>query len=251
MLGVTLTEIELLVRNLQDDNRDTRSSAALKLGKLGQSATVDDLIQALMIEPDLNVQEDITWALSQFNHAAVSGLFTCLEDSSEEIRHRAVHTLGKLNTEKAVDALIRALRDVSPKVRYKATVALGQIKDVRALPALIKTIGDPLLEVSQGASDALTEFDSAAIDHLVVALEDRSDTIKEAAANLLGVIASPLAVEPLIAALSDLSTDVRVAAAISLGLIGDERAMIPLHTLRDDPDVRVKAAASKALELLG
>lgn len=245
-----MTSIEPLITHLQDDDRDQRSTAALQLGKMGQVNAVDALIQALFVETDLNVQEDITWALNQLKQAAVPKLITFLNNESDEIRHRATHTLGKLKSVQATDVLVAALRDPSPTVRYKATVALGQVKDARAISALIQALDDPVLEVSQGASDTLMEFAIEAAPYLVNALQAPSETIRESAAHLLGVIASPLALEPLIAALADVSPDVRVAASISLGMMGDKRAENPLQSLLDDSDGRVSIAAKKALKLL-
>ncbi|MCI0711547.1 MAG: HEAT repeat domain-containing protein, partial [Chloroflexi bacterium] len=173
-----MTNIEPLLALLRNADRNDRSAAALQLGKIGQGSAVDSLIQALFAETDLNVQEDITWALNQLKQVAVPELIAFLNNESDEIRHRATHTLGKLKSVQATNALITVLHDTSPAVRYKATVALGQIKDVRAIPALIQALDDPVMEVSQGASDALVEFDTEAVTYLVDALQVSSETIR-------------------------------------------------------------------------
>ncbi|HMK47068.1 MAG TPA: HEAT repeat domain-containing protein [Methanocella sp.] len=67
------------------------------------------------------------------------------------------------------------------------------------------------------------------------------------AARALGEIGDPRSEDPLIKALENRSDSVREAAAIALGKIGDERAIEPLAGLKADKYFRVRTCATSSI----
>jgi HEAT repeat protein len=74
---------------------------------------------------------------------------------------------------------------------------------------------------------------------------------RQAAAEQLATIRTPVAVEELVRALDDVSLRVREEAARALGEIGDERAVTPLVVKLTDPSSGITNAAATALGKIG
>ncbi|MBL8155592.1 MAG: HEAT repeat domain-containing protein [Anaerolineae bacterium] len=234
-----------LIAQLQDAQPNVRSKAALGLGQLGDPQAIEALIGTLCHDPELNVQEDATWALVRIGAAAVEPLIHALSDPSAAARHNAAHTLGKIGDGRAVDGLIGALRDGDAPVRLKAAYALGQIGDGRAAQGLVDLLADPDLNVRWMAVEVLERL--KAVEAVLPALGHAEADVREQAAAILGLIGDRRAAEGLIRAARDETWEVRVAAIQALGEIGDQDALLSLGDLRDDPDARVRAMVTKML----
>jgi HEAT repeat protein len=186
---------------------------------------------------------------------------------------------------KAVPALIDALQDASPGVRSVAIAALGRIGDSLAAEPLIDMLGDSEVQVRMDAAKALEDIGEAAVDPLILALNESDNNAKEAAAMALGRIGEPRSIEPLIwafrnadgkvrhAAVKALAAmngslavpalisiledqeskaDLRADAAFALGEMDDSGARDPLiRAMADDGDSRVRMSAALALKSIG
>ena len=93
--------IESLIEDLEDENSNTRESAAMLLGNTGDSQAVEPLIEAL-------------------------------KDEDDDVRQWAARALGNIGDSRAVEPLIEALEDEDYNVRISAAGALGNIGDSRA-----------------------------------------------------------------------------------------------------------------------
>jgi HEAT repeat protein len=85
----------------------------------------------------------------------------------------AIEEIGK----PAVPALIQALSDKKPEVRWESARALGAIQDDRSAPALVQALMDVSFEIRWLAAEALIALEEKAIDPLMKALEQQSDSI--------------------------------------------------------------------------
>jgi HEAT repeat protein len=90
----------------------------------------------------------------------------------------------------------------------------------------------------------------AAVDGLLVALEDADPGVRGYAAASLGKLRSRRAVPALIDVAGDRQPDVRMQAVTALGKIGDSRAKPALNTALRDPDECVRSQAEWALGAL-
>jgi HEAT repeat protein len=237
-----MTETIALLEALHDPDNHTRSRAALKLGDLREVAALDALVQALAVEADLNVREDMTWALVRLGEAAVPPLIAILRAPHAAARHNAAHTLGKIGDVRAVDGLSAALRDSDEAVRLKSAFALGQIGDARAIPALLGLLGGDLRDV-QMLNEVLPGFGAAAVPAVAAALKDERLEAREQAADLLGMIGESAAVPALTQALDDAAWQVRFSAVSALGELGAGKAAV---SLVDDENPQVRAMARRA-----
>jgi HEAT repeat protein len=109
-----------LIALLGDPNADTAREAAVALGKSGDTAAVEPLIDVMM------------------NRHAVH---------SVTVRSAAAKSLGQLADRRAIAALLLAVHDPVPEVGAEAALALGAIGDERAIEPLLNIVrnaGDPV-----------------------------------------------------------------------------------------------------------
>jgi protein-S-isoprenylcysteine O-methyltransferase Ste14 len=97
---------------------------------------------------------------------------------------------------------------------------------------------------------ALEGMGERAVDPLIDLLHDRDPSLREIAANTLGVLGSERAVAPLIASLADPDGNVRCWAAGSLGRLRAEEAVAPLTRMLDTPG-SARHSAAVALGRIG
>lgn len=90
----------------------------------------------------------------------------------------------------------------------------------------------------------------AAVDGLLVALEDADPGVRGYAAAALGKLHSRRAVPALIDVVRDNQPEVRMQAVTALGKIGDSRSRRALNTALHDPDECVRSQAEWALDAL-
>lgn len=105
--------LQAILAELRDTNKDKRRTAVMKLGMLGGDDAVRALIRTLE-----NEYEDLI------------------------VRGRAALLLGKVGDNTAVDPLIRALDAPGYQTPLYAAESLGRLGDKRAIPALRYLLGN-------------------------------------------------------------------------------------------------------------
>jgi HEAT repeat protein len=118
-----------ILSELRDTNKDKRRTAVMKLGMLGGDDAVRALIRTLE-----NDYEDLI------------------------VRGRAAMMLGKMGNKSAVAPLIRALEAPGYQTPLFAAEALGRLGDIRAVT--------PLLQVAEHSRDRLQETALEALGRL-------------------------------------------------------------------------------------
>lgn len=129
MSDPNLADLNIILSELRDMNKDKRRTAVMKLGMLGG----DDAIRALIRTLE-NEYEDLI------------------------VRGRAAMMLGKVGDRTAVSPLIRALDAPGYKTPLYAVESLGRLGDVRAIP--------PLVFIAENGRDRLQEAAITALDKL-------------------------------------------------------------------------------------
>jgi hypothetical protein len=158
---------------------------------------------------------------------------------------------GRAADERAIAPLIRFLRDYDVETRRTAAVALGQFADDRAIAALSEAIGREWdVEARRCAVAGLGHADNiAVIPTLIIALSDRAETVRDTAAEALGVV-GPIAVPTLLDILRhhNQRLTMREGAAMALGRIADASAIAPLIDILRSPEyLTLRRAAVGAL----
>jgi HEAT repeat protein len=118
---------------LKDANPDIRRQAALGLGAAGQSAAAPDLIAALDLEQDGDVEQSLITALGKVGTPlAVQRLVAATKAGSlfkrrpTALRIAAVNALGEAGTPEAIETLRRLREDRNEDVRGAAERALRE-----------------------------------------------------------------------------------------------------------------------------
>jgi HEAT repeat protein len=223
------TDVQLLVKALQDQDVSVRRNAAASLEGLGKAANaaVPALIDTLS-DPDANVRRNAAAALEKYREkaeVAIPTLIKLLNDDEPAVRQVAAKTLGGLKAKAApaVPTLVAIADDEDPYVRYQAHLALHQIvRDVKTVdPSLINALKNKnsrIRFVAAVALGAMRENAASASSALVAVLNDEDYGIglkaMEALVNI-GRAAAPA----LMSALKDESAPPRTRriAALILG----------------------------------
>lgn len=240
-----ITNFQILLEDLYNPDKNLRSKAAVDLGKTDDLSLVPALIDALVAEPDLNVREDLTWALVRLKAAALQPLIALLGDANPKTRHSAVHVLTKIGGVRVLDALIGMLADSEPSVISKAAFGLAQVGDERAIPALVAVVGHENREVQTMLMDVLERFGEPSVQPLIERMMDERWQAREQAADSLGGIGDRAAVPMLIAALKDEVWQVRFAAVTALAHIGGAEAKAAIQQMPEDAEPRVNELVAK------
>jgi HEAT repeat protein len=154
-LGMTVTvfaaDVDTLIKQLRDDDADTRRAAAQSLAEAGAEAkpAARALVVALR-DRDMFVRRFAAQALGEIGadpKEAVPALRTALNDSRKEVQEAAAMALGKMGKD-GVNYLAAAVKDDDrePEVRRKAAEALGAMGgDARpAIKSLVEALkADP------------------------------------------------------------------------------------------------------------
>jgi HEAT repeat protein len=189
---------EQLIPLLQHPQADSRRTAALSLGKIGDPQSISALVSALS-DPDEEVREWSAWALGMMSdslpeHALVA-LVQRLTDPSELVKQAAVLALGRttapeevmevlkeaypistLHTQRTIiqafshfdfpfsySLYLEALQSPDSLTRQSAIAGLGELGDRRALPILrTYLLQDPNVGVRSEAAFRIGKLGSSA-----------------------------------------------------------------------------------------
>ncbi|MBB4986431.1 MULTISPECIES: HEAT repeat domain-containing protein [Streptomyces] len=104
------TTVMRALRGLDDDSASVRLRAALAVGTAPDSRYVDGLVGRCAIEPDFQVREMLTWALTRHASAlTLPRLLGELRSDRAQARSQALHTLSKIGDGRAWPAITREL----------------------------------------------------------------------------------------------------------------------------------------------
>ena len=206
--GVSHTEVDTLIGNLDSNNERVRLNAAYRLGRAGRAA-LPALKQALHSKSDA-IREYAGYALSLTGAPAIPVLIDAMQATDDSVRASATFALadmGKVAAE-AIPPLTRAAQDSAALVRRNATEGLGLIgqqvsKDIdlsEAVQVLTNGLRDDSYSVRDNAARSLAKLGRAAepaIPALVAQLEDENRYVRFHAAMALKQIKTPEAQEAL------------------------------------------------------
>jgi HEAT repeat protein len=168
--------------------------------------------------------------------------------------------IKQMERNKDVEGLISALKYKDCTIRKEAAVALKKIGDHRALFPLIHTLKYEDWHESYAVMGSVREIaaetlgilqDRRAVEPLIKALNDKDEEVRWKACWALGHIGDKRAVEPLLHLLNDERWAVRKYSASALGKIGDMRATESLIQTLNDKEWHVRKYAADALGNIG
>ena len=207
--------------------------------------TAATLVDQLVSDPNEGVREGVVWALARHGRAATDALLARVRDRDPGVRVRVAHALSKLGDPAAVGALAVLLLAHDPAVAAKAAFALGRLGGDEALDALAESIGVAEPEVRDAVGQALAGLGASALERVAEQLADQHPSVREHAAEVLGLLEEPAAAGPLAAALSAPDAGVRFTALLGLGRLGTEEAGHAIEGALGSPEARTRLLAER------
>jgi HEAT repeats len=162
-------------------------------------------------------------------------------------RAAAAFALGDMGSPRAVPPLIAALGDRDREVRTAAARSLGRLGAVEAAPRLVESLASGAVPRAV-AGQALIAIGPAAAPELHPLLDSPEESVRRAAAEVLGLIGGAFEAPLLADAARDPAAEVRGAALRALGKVGGKaESGVVRDALRDRiPFVRTAAAYAAA-----
>lgn len=225
-----------------------RRHAALELGTIKESGLVPVLVEALRVETDGRVREDITWAIVQHADEAEEALraMTASDDPSD--RFSGAHVISKIGDPKYFEAVLPLVLDEHKDTALKAYRAAVNTGGAKAVDTLAQRLGHGDDWQRDALSDAFRKLHADGVPALVEALKSDDADVRDHAAETLGYLGEDAAgaVDALEAAGADDDPRVSLAAVSSLGQIG-EAAAGALGRIAEGDDATLAALAKRHL----
>lgn len=256
----TVGAIVARLRSPDSLSAEAAGEAASALEKIGGASAIQFLTEALggsgglaesrrqQLLPDV-VQ--YAWRLG--GRAPLEELTPFLNDTSSDLRQRAIYTLGRLRAPSAGKAILAALRDRSAYIRWTAARSLTKrFAEAASLPIgnvvgeLLRALDDESREVRVNALDALAGFrDSNTVRRIIPLLGDEDGNVQVAAANALGMIGGHASVGALDAVLDgkDASWALKRSALLGLARNDSSRFVARVVPWARSPEVRDRLVA--------
>jgi len=170
---------------LENSSSSMRLQAALAVGTTPDPRFVDKLIERCAIEPDFNVREMLTWALTRHSSSlTVPKLIDELRSGRAQARSQALHTLSKIGDRQAWPAITRALLtdadDEVARSAWRAAVVLVPQGEERELAGVLATqLGRGERETQLSLSRALVALGEVIMPTLRAAMTDLDPRVRQ------------------------------------------------------------------------
>lgn len=201
-----------------------------------------------------------------------------LRSANASIRRKAATDLGRSKSADALPRLAALVRDPDIDVRLAVLRAIASLRDLAGVPSMVVFMGDAQarvrLESIEGVVEIYTHRDrprsskflsifsdgrdkpepllKAAVDFevyrsLAALLKDSDMSVRESAAEAIGILGGTEVAVDLVAALGDAIPDVRAAAATAIVKVGTSADGEALARLVKDPSANVRRRALSGL----
>jgi hypothetical protein len=165
-------------------------------------------------------------------------------------RADAAKRLGDIGSKEAVDPLLDRLDDRSDDVRHTAVESLGRLEATEAVAPILASVADGRV-ARPAASRALLAIGRPALPSILEAAESEDVGTRRLAVELLARLGSPGEAQFLLDSLGDPSRDVRAKASRGLGRLADGNQVQYVREMLQDVQPSVRAAAATGLGAIG
>ncbi len=139
IFGCFLDDTEKYLKDLQSGNNLVKNEAIYRLGENKEKGATLILIGLLKNDQPKETRLRAIDALGKIGESnSVDPLIEVLKENDKEMRLSAVEALGKIKDPRATPSLISALEDKD--IQIFVIWALGNIEDKRAVPALTRLL---------------------------------------------------------------------------------------------------------------
>ena len=245
-----------------DADSEARAQSAFGLGKIASPRAISTLVKSLE-DDDLNLRSSVVTALAQagrssstgtVNKQVVADLSSALKGKSDTIRNGAVKALQTIATPEANDGLIAVLKNTAyeSESRSAAAAALGFEHNKPAVEPLIQALQDPDGDINSSARQALSAIGSDATERLTSLIQTDGVGAYYAAIALSNQGAAAFPALQKIAVGTNKTAQHWAAVALGgLAAAGVVEAKPALQQLAASPDPDVQYVANEQLHRLG
>ncbi|MFC9125238.1 HEAT repeat domain-containing protein [Streptomyces sp. NPDC057099] len=172
------------LQGLEDSGSSVRLRAALAVGTTPDPRSVDKLIERCAIEPEFQVREMLTWALTRHSASmTVPRLIDELRAEHTQARSQALHTLSKIGDRRAWPAITRALLtdpddEVARSAWRAAVVLVPEGEEAGLAGVLAAQLGRGERETQSSLSRALIALGETVMPTLRAAMTDPDPRVR-------------------------------------------------------------------------
>ncbi|MER5421055.1 HEAT repeat domain-containing protein [Streptosporangium roseum] len=178
------TDTVRVFQGLEDSRSSVRLRAAMAVGTTPDPRFIDKLIERCAIEPEFDVREMLTWALTRHSASmTVPELLKEIRSERAQARSQALHTLSKIRDRQAWPAITRELLsdadDEVARSAWRAAVVLVPEGEEPGLAAVLSTqLGRGEREMQLSLSRALVALGEVIAPTLSVAMMDLDPRVR-------------------------------------------------------------------------
>ena len=238
---------------LGGDDMPRKLCALSALGRTGSAKAVKPLIDALS-DHEWTIRKAAASALIQLGQVSYSELMKLLNCGQKDLEFWAIQVLSEIGGEKPRKALIKkVLNDQLPLDQKQSIVnVLREFETNDSAEALVQLLGDEDWIIRKNAADSLWELGEIAESALGQALTSRNHHIRYWASKIIGDLQAEQFVGQLLKMMrEDKTWSVRAAAAQALGELGEEKVTLDLVDALRDSSEYVRKNALISLNKLG
>ncbi|MGW0391071.1 HEAT repeat domain-containing protein [Streptomyces sp. NPDC003042] len=179
------TDMMRALQGWENSSSSVRLQAALAVGTTPDTRFIDKLIERCAIEPEFNVREILTWALTRHSSSmTVPKLLDELRSERAQARSQALHTLSKIGDRQAWPAITRALlTDADDEVARSAWRAAGVLvpegEEAELAGVLATQLGRGERETQLSLSRALIALGEVVMPTLRAAMTDLDPRVRQ------------------------------------------------------------------------
>jgi len=254
-----LTETDLWLQKLQDEDSKVKEGAIYALGELGDTSAVEPLI-IMLEDPSSDVRKSAAVALGWLKDIrAVNPLLKYLKKAQASEFSSITYALSELKDKKAVEPLIQiALESDFQQIRKPCIRALGKLNDKRAIIPFIEILSNKeARDFHIFTSETLDRMlDDEGIKELIHAFDCLNEAVKWIASSKLREL-SEKSFEPLIHAIKEGSGDIRKYSIITIAEMKEIKDIEFLNQFIDDENLKYyiaiafgKRGNTRALDIL-
>nr|WP_223778504.1 HEAT repeat domain-containing protein [Streptomyces sp. 135] len=173
-----------MLQGLEDSRPSVRLRAAMAVGTSPDPRFIDKLVERCAVEPEFQVREMLTWALTRHPASAtVPVLVGEVRSECAQARSQALHTLSKIRDRRAWPAITRALLvdadDEVARSAWRAAVVLVPEGEEPELAAVLSTqLGRGDRETHLSLSRALVALGDVIVPVLRAATTDPDPRVR-------------------------------------------------------------------------
>jgi HEAT repeat protein len=241
--------VMLLIDYLTTGDQETRRSAVVALGRIGDRRAVPALIERLKND-DRELRLPIVAALARLGDVrAFEALLGLLGDDDIATRQAVIGALNSIGHPEMAARILPMLADANPLVRESAVKIAGYFGYESCITGVLACCADPDEAVRAAALEHLPYFDDPrALPVLRRAIETDTPVARAAAAKALAFVTSPDVQGMLERATGDPEPWVRYFSTISLGRQQTGTSVDTLARVANhDPAPHVRVAAVEAI----